>query len=333
VIESQRNNVLNKEEKVENVKKKKERSNNKVGIENFTLNPHNFEQSIINQKFMDEKLEDNYYKSTLDNNNKKNIFFCAINLAFFIYLILASKWYYFNDKLFVCSIIIIIIVAIVDSMLFSEYLLRNDKNFLKLIVICAGFTTYLLGIFTWENITCSLSLIRFVDSHIIFLLIASVFYLEYNFIIQSILGIFNILILIGLDYSINNSLTLMFFPEICYIAILYFQSIYCIECKREEYSRSIFKKKLETETFSKYINSLLNGMASSIISIKINNNNNEEDIIYSNNSYADLLKHIKPELIKSNKIQETDALLLPVNYNDTNENTETFSQLQKFECK
>jgi len=255
-----------------------------------------------------------------------------MNLVFFTYLIFASKWYYFNDKLFVCSIIIFIIVAIMDSLLFSDHLLRFDKNFIiKIIVIFASFTTYLLGIFTWENKNCSLDLIRFVDSHIIFLLLASVFYLEFNFIIQSFLGIINIIILIGLDYSINNELTSMFLPEICYIVILYSFCIFSVERKREEYSRSIFKTNLENETFFKYINSLLNGMESSIVSLKINSINNEEDIVYSNNSYGDILRYIKPHYLKS-KNQENDALLLAVNESNIF-NSNDLSDFHIFDCK
>ena len=332
VIEKQRNHVLNIEEKIESVKQKTETIKSKDSIGNFTLNPHNFEQSKISQKFVDEKLEANYYKSMLTINKKKNIFFCILNLVFFIYLIFASKWYYFNDKLFVCSIVIFIIVALIDSLLFSDHLLQFDKNFIiKIIVIFAGFTTYLLGIFTWKNNICQLELIRFVDSHVIFLLLASVFYLEFNYIIQSLLGIINIIILVGLDYSINNELTSMFLPEICYIVILYTFCILCVESKREEHSRSIFKTNLENETFFKYINSLLNGMESSIVSIKINSNNHEEDIVYSNNSYGDILKYIKPHYLKS-KGQEIDASLLAVN--DGNDYTSNdLTDFHMFDCK
>ena len=152
--------------------------------------------------------------------------------------------------------------------------------------------------------------------------------------IQSFLGIINIIILIGLDYSINNELTSMFLPEICYIVILYTFCILCVESKREEYSRSIFKTNLENETFFKYINSLLNGMESSIVSIKINSNNNEEDIVFSNNSYGDILKYIKPHYLKY-KGQEIDESLLTINdgYDNNSNNLNDLSDFSMFDCK
>ena len=235
--------------------------------------------------------------------------------------------------LFDATITIFIMVSLINCMLFLPYMSRNNKIFLKLVVIASGFCTYLLGIFTWNKSIDSIGLIRFADSHILFLLIISVFFLEFNYLLQFLLGVVHIVIILMLDFIINGTVTLTFLPEVMYIIILYTFCTLCIEKEKEEYSRSIFIKKEEGESFYKYINSLLDGMTTGVISIKINTINKCQSVIYKNRSYDDILTDLDllMKMQTSSIVNNTEREIL-LNMEGSNI-TDNFSNLKTFDCK
>ena len=283
------------------------------GIQNFKLNSLNYEQNKLNQRFVDDQLEEDYYASALIINFKKCIYFCIFSLVFFIALIFNCYYYYDNRVLFEATIVISIMVVLVDCMLFLPYTSRNYKLFLKLVVIFSGFGTNLIGIFTWNKEKGALLLIRFADIHILFLLITSVLFLEFNYALQFLLCVAQIGTIIILDIVINGTVTTSFIHEILYIIILYIFCTVCIEKEKEDYSRSLFIKKKKAETFYKYVNSLLDGMNNGVISIKLNNSTSKQDIIYKNRAYDDILSEL--ELYKKiNPVgnHQEDAILLDI---------------------
>ena len=255
-------------------------------------------------RFKDKVIDQNYFKSNIEEERKKAKIFCCYSLLLYFLIIIVNLVY--NDYspnrsmyTFIGGLILDLAVYKISDKCITNFNLQSYSKYLRffsLYLIIAGVNLFPVNLADPETCTVSRGLLGLILCfNLIYL-----YYLDFNAVIMIIIAILNCILIIFCQFKFGFPpfyLSFEFIGNILYYIPTFFFKRYELYNKKK-----IFFESFKNEQYIDYISQLINVLNTMVISVK-----NKEVLFINNYAISYFVK--KSNIEVKEEIQENNILL------------------------